>query len=74
MSLVDVPAPLRAAARRLRESGGVSPEDVVQETLLAVHLKRDTWRTDEPILPKRISRNNYNIFSCIAHAIKKIFF
>lgn len=41
----------RAIARRLRESGGVSPEDVVQETLLAVHLKRDTWRADEPILP-----------------------
>ena len=41
----------RATARRLRESGGVSPEDVVQETLLAVHLKRDTWRTNEPILP-----------------------
>ncbi|MEO6185187.1 MAG: sigma-70 family RNA polymerase sigma factor, partial [Steroidobacteraceae bacterium] len=26
-------------------------EDVVQETLLAIHLKRHTWRTAEPIGP-----------------------
>lgn len=26
-------------------------EDVVQETLLAIHLKRHTWRTDEPVGP-----------------------
>lgn len=43
---------VRAVARRkLAPSGSVSPEDIVQETLLAVHLKRHTWRTSEPILP-----------------------
>ena len=41
----------RATGQRLRDGGGVEAEDVVQETLLAVHLKRDTWRTNEPILP-----------------------
>ena len=31
--------------------GGVDPEDVVQETLLAIHVKRHTWREDAPVLP-----------------------
>jgi RNA polymerase sigma-70 factor (ECF subfamily) len=31
--------------------GGSEAEDVVQEILLAVHLKRHTWRTDEPLRP-----------------------
>ncbi|MGO4843513.1 sigma factor, partial [Rhizobiaceae sp. 2RAB30] len=26
-------------------------EDVVQDTLLAIHLKRHTWMTDAPVLP-----------------------
>ena len=29
--------------------GTADVEDVVQETLLAIHLKRETWRTSEPI-------------------------
>lgn len=32
-------------------SGDRDVEDVVQETLLAIHLKRHTWRTTEPIAP-----------------------
>jgi RNA polymerase sigma factor (sigma-70 family) len=34
-------------------------EDVVQETLLAIHLKRDTWEPDRPIGPwiMTIARN-----------------
>jgi RNA polymerase sigma-70 factor (ECF subfamily) len=34
-------------------------EDVVQETLLAVHLKRQTWKTSEPLTPwlRAIARN-----------------
>ena len=31
--------------------GGVDPEDIVQETLLAIHMKRHTWITDAPVLP-----------------------
>jgi RNA polymerase sigma-70 factor (ECF subfamily) len=31
--------------------GEAACEDVVQEVLLAIHLKRGTWRPDEPIRP-----------------------
>ncbi len=41
----------RAVARRMGAAYSTGVEDVVQETLLAVHLKRHTWRVDEPILP-----------------------
>lgn len=41
---------VRAALARTR-LGGSDAEDVVQEILLAVHLKRHTWRSDEPLQP-----------------------
>ena len=41
----------RAVTRRLKSSWPSGIEDVVQETLLAIHLKRHTWRTAEPIVP-----------------------
>jgi len=37
---------LAAAGRRLEDS-----EDIVQETLLAMHLKRDTWDETQPLEP-----------------------
>lgn len=39
--------------------GDIDVEDAVQETLLAIHLKRHTWRSDEPISPwvAAIARN-----------------
>ena len=49
--LERVAALVRGFARRRIVQGGVDPEDVVQETLLAIHLKRHTWRTDAPELP-----------------------
>ncbi|NBZ86349.1 sigma-70 family RNA polymerase sigma factor [Stagnihabitans tardus] len=30
---------------------GTEAEDIVQETLLAIHLKRDTWDAGQPVLP-----------------------
>jgi RNA polymerase sigma-70 factor (ECF subfamily) len=45
---------LRSVARRGLGRAGVAgdeTEDVVQEILLAVHLKRDTWNASSPILP-----------------------
>lgn len=45
---------VRGAAQRLcrRHGAGLDDaEDVVQETLLAVHLKRHTWEEDKPIGP-----------------------
>jgi len=48
--LVRAAALVRGLARR-KVQGGVDPEDIVQETLLAIHLKRHTWRTDSPVMP-----------------------
>ncbi|MER8483602.1 sigma-70 family RNA polymerase sigma factor [Mesorhizobium sp. M1322] len=42
---------VRGFIRRKIVQGGVDPEDVVQETLLAIHVKRHTWRQDLPMLP-----------------------
>lgn len=36
---------------RRRAGDQIDPEDIVQETLLAVHLKRHTWRMDAPVEP-----------------------
>lgn len=41
----------RVVTPRLRSAWPSGIEDVVQETLLAIHLKRHTWRMEEPILP-----------------------
>jgi RNA polymerase sigma-70 factor, ECF subfamily len=45
---------LRAVARRGLASAGMADtdaEDVVQETLLAIHLKRQSWDEDAPLGP-----------------------
>lgn len=54
---------LRAAARRGLARAGQSPdqaEDIVQDILLAVHLKRHTWDANAPFAPWlfAIARNN----------------
>lgn len=46
-----IAALVRGFVRRKIVQGGVDPEDVVQETLLAIHVKRHTWRADAPVLP-----------------------
>ena len=53
---------LRAVAMRSLDragSGSGDAEDVVQETLLAIHLKRHTWNPSEPLAPwvHAIARN-----------------
>lgn len=42
---------IRSFVRRKIVYGGIDPEDIVQETLLAIHLKRHTWQTDAPVTP-----------------------
>ena len=45
---------LRALVRRRLQSVGRGPEDcedIVQETLLALHLKRHTWDETQPLVP-----------------------
>ncbi len=52
--LNDIAASLRqVAAADLKRFGlqASDAEDVVQETLLAIHLKRHTWQADRPFLP-----------------------
>ena len=44
-------AHVRGFVRRRAGAGGVDVEDIVQETLLAIHLKRHTWRDDAPVGP-----------------------
>ncbi|CDX42454.1 putative SigD protein [Mesorhizobium plurifarium] len=46
-----IAALVRGFVRRKIVQGGVDPEDIVQETLLAIHVKRHTWREDAPVLP-----------------------
>lgn len=42
---------VRSFARQKIVHGGIDPEDIVQETLLAIHMKRHTWRQDAPVTP-----------------------
>jgi len=49
--LEQVATVVRGFARRKTMSAGLEPEDIVQETLLSIHAKRHTWRTDAPVLP-----------------------
>jgi RNA polymerase sigma-70 factor, ECF subfamily len=49
--LARAAALVRAFARRRVGAGSVDAEDVVQDTLLALHVKRHTWRTDAPVTP-----------------------
>lgn len=52
--LQEIAPAVRATVRRgfaAGSSGGAEVEDVVQETLLAIHLKRHTWRVGEPLGP-----------------------
>ena len=42
---------VRLFARQKVVRSGIDPEDIVQETLLAIHMKRHTWRTGEPVTP-----------------------
>jgi len=53
--LLEALAPVlrRVARQRLQQAGvgNADAEDVVQEVLLAVHLKRHTWMRDQPFSP-----------------------
>ena len=52
---------VRSFARRKIVHGGIDPEDIVQETLLAVHLKHHTWRQDAPITPWLYAITKYKL-------------
>jgi RNA polymerase sigma-70 factor (ECF subfamily) len=41
--------------------GPESHEDIVQETLIAIHAKRHTWRTDAPVCPWLYAITRYKV-------------
>jgi RNA polymerase sigma-70 factor (ECF subfamily) len=57
--LVLLTVALRAAVRGRATGSGLEPEDIVQEVLLALHLKRSTWVRGTPVAPwvAAIARN-----------------
>src|SRR6476620_9533515 len=57
--LVHLTAGLRNVVRGRSRAAGVDAEDVVQEVLLALHLKRSTWVRGTPVAPwvAAIARN-----------------
>src|SRR5262249_5369309 len=57
--LVLLTVAVRNAVRGRARSVGLDPEDVVQEVLLALHLKRNTWVKGTPVAPwvSAIARN-----------------
>lgn len=53
---------LRAVIRR--RGGGLPPdlhEDILQEVLLTIHLKRQTWRRDAPVRPWLYALTRYKV-------------
>lgn len=42
---------VRNFAKRAIGNGALDPEDIVQEALLAIHLKRHTWKRDSAVPP-----------------------
>lgn len=50
---------LRRAVRSRARNAGLDPEDVVQEVLMALHAKRNTWVRGTPVAPwvSAIARN-----------------
>jgi RNA polymerase sigma-70 factor, ECF subfamily len=57
--LTSLTVGLRGVVRRRAHAGGIDIEDIVQEVLLALHLKRGTWVRGTPVAPwvAAIARN-----------------
>lgn len=63
---------VRGIARRKAARGTIDPEDVVQEALLAVHMKRHTWRTDSPITPWLYAIARYKLIDAFRRRGRRI--
>lgn len=71
--LRDIAALVRTIARRkLDGTGGIDAEDIVQETLLAIHLKRHTWQRDAPIGPWIYAIARYKIIDAYRRRGRRI--
>lgn len=72
--LESVTPVLRAGARRAlarSRAAAVDAEDIVQETLLAIHLKRATWRRGEPIGPWISAIARYKFVDVIRRQVRR---
>jgi RNA polymerase sigma-70 factor (ECF subfamily) len=58
--------------RRLSDGGGVDAEDVVQDTLLAIHTKRHTWESDEAVLPWVLAISRYKLIDAFRRRGRRI--
>lgn len=63
---------VRGLARRKIVQGGIDPEDIVQETLLAIHTKRHTWRQDAPIKPWLHAIANYKLIDAFRRRGRRV--
>lgn len=63
---------VRGFVRRRVTQGGIDPEDVVQETLLAVHLKRHTWRTDAAVGPWLYAIARFKLIDAFRRAGRRV--
>jgi RNA polymerase sigma-70 factor (ECF subfamily) len=62
---------VRAFARR-RCDHGIDPEDIVQETLLAVHTKRHTWRPDGAVRPWLFAIARYKLIDAFRRRGRRV--
>lgn len=63
---------VRIFARRKIVRGGIDPEDIVQETLLAIHVKRHTWRQDGPVTPWLYAIANYKLIDAFRRCGRRV--
>ena len=63
---------VRNFARRKIVRGGTDPEDIVQEVLLAIHLKRHTWRQNAPVTPWLYAIANYKIIDAFRRRGRRV--
>jgi RNA polymerase sigma-70 factor (ECF subfamily) len=65
-------AMVRGFAQRRISHGGLDAEDIVQETLLAIHLKRHTWRTDAPVGPWLFAIARYKLIDAFRKSGRRL--
>jgi RNA polymerase sigma-70 factor, ECF subfamily len=62
----------RGLARLKVGRGDIDPEDIVQETLLAIHLKRHTWREDAAVTPWLFAIVRYKIIDALRRRGRRV--
>lgn len=75
-ALLDtLPGVLRSITRRGYARFGVEPndvEDVVQEVLLAIHLKRHTWKVGAPVAPWVMAIARHKLIDALRRRGRKV--